>query len=144
MTAMRTQRIILCDARRRGIALYELLISVAIIAILFGGSVSLSTQALHLSARAQRIAKATILAQNELEYWSSQPVEKIAALSEGTRPFQNPVASVPGNEVLKSSLAVTKVEDGMLELAATVEMPPAAGREIAVTVSTYLPTGGAK
>ena len=130
---------------RRGIALYELLISIGVIAILFGGSVSLSTQALHVSARAQRVAKATVLAQNELEYWSSLPAEKVAALAEGTRPFQNPVASVPGNEAAKSSLAVRKVEEGIMELTATVEMPPAeAGREIAVTVSTYLATGGPK
>ena len=129
---------------RRGIALYELLISVAIISILFGGSVSLSTQALHVSARAQRVAKATVLAQNELEYWKSLPAEQVAALTEGVHPFANPVAGAPGNEAKKTTLAVRKLEDGIFELAATVEMPPAGNREIGVTVSTYIAAGGAR
>ncbi len=124
---------------RRGLALLELLVVCAILGTSLGAGIYLATQGLLLNARAMRLDRATVLAQNELAWWESQGAAAARALGPGIHRFQNPVATAPENAGAVTRLEVREVEPGITEVAAAVELPsPQPNHPLRVRMVTWL------
>ena len=128
-------------SRVHGLSLLELLVVVAIAGSTFAASLAFASKAMHVSARAQSVAKATVLARNELDFWKAQSAEKLLALKEGEQPFGNPAAALPENAVDRSTLRVRRVEPGIVELTATVGMAGESNYPLNVKLTEWLATG---
>lgn len=134
----------LCPPNRKGLTLLEMLFVCSILVISVSAALSLSIQALHTSARSQRIVKGTVLAQNELEYWSTRPSAELALLTEGERVFSNPAAHAPENEADATTLTVRNAEPGILELTAAVQMHGSPNHPNVVKLTTWIADGDAQ
>ena len=97
----------------RGLALLELLVVIAIAGGAFAASLTFAAKAMHVNARAHSVAKATVLAQNELEFWTAQTAERVRGLQEGQQKFANPAAALPENAADATTLTVRRVEPGV-------------------------------
>ena len=128
-------------ATARGLTLLEILVVIAIAGGAFAGSLAFASKAMHLSARAQQTAKATVLAQNELEYWKAQDPARIRALADGLHPFANPAAVLRENQVQSANIKVRRVEAGIIEIAATVGMAAELSNPLNITLTAWLGTG---
>jgi type II secretory pathway pseudopilin PulG len=118
MPALRTAR------RPAGLTLLELLVVCGILSASIGAGIFLATQGIAASVRAQRIAKATILARNEIAYWQAVGGSRALALGPGDHRFANPVAAAPENAGARTRIEVREVEPGIVEVAATASMNP--------------------
>lgn len=127
---------------RRALALLELLVAVAILGVSIGGLVMLSVVGLRTSARAQRIEKATILCQNELEYW--RVIGSTAKLRDGRHPFANPTAALPENRGGQTWLEAKHRKDSLVELKAVAMLGVDPLHPAKVELVTLLPAGGAR
>jgi prepilin-type N-terminal cleavage/methylation domain-containing protein len=128
---------------RRGLTLLELLVVCAILAASVGASLYLATQGIVASVRAQRIAKATILAENELAYWRAMGGRAALALGGGEHRFTNPVAAAPENAGSRTRIEAREIEPGIVEIAATAALNPASpNHPIEVRLVTWVPTEG--
>lgn len=128
----------------RGLTLLELLIVIAIITISLGGAVGLATRGIQDSARAQRLLKTTVLAQNELEYWSDKGGARLLELGEGEHPFQNPAASLPYNAGVGSRIIVKRIDADLVSVTAETTMPVGPNLAASSKLTTWLAVGGAK
>jgi hypothetical protein len=127
--------------RTRGIALYEVLIAVAIVGTSLISVMTIADNAMIMSARSQRLARASVLAQNELAWWRAAGGDKLLALGEGEHPFANAAAAANGAKT--ATIVVRKVEAGIVELVARVAVESGrAGVPCEVALTTWLPTGG--
>ena len=130
---------------RRGFTLLELLIVCGILVFSVGASVMLAGDSRGLVMRAQRMDKARVLAQNEIDYWRAEGGHAAVALGEGDHAFANPLASEFGNRPEASTVTVSLVEPGIVQVTASVAMPRARPTvPIVSTLTTWLPAGGAR
>jgi prepilin-type N-terminal cleavage/methylation domain-containing protein len=130
--------------RCRGLTLLELLVVLSIMAISICAALELATGALRSSARAQRIVKTAVLAQNEIEYWRAQGGAKLLALGEGDHAFQNPFAAQPDNKADETTLTVRKIEDGIVEATAVASLGVEPQKPAMASITTWLSTGGTR
>ena len=130
--------------RCRGLTLLELLLVMGVLLISISCALELTVTTLRSSARSQRIMRASVLAQNELEYWRAQGGAKLLALGEGTHPFQNPVATRTDNQTDAATVTVRRIDDTIVEATAVVSAFVGDEKPADVSISTYLPAGAPK
>jgi prepilin-type N-terminal cleavage/methylation domain-containing protein len=130
--------------KSRGLTLLEVLVVIAILSGSFAASLTFAERALMGNARAQRLAKATVLAQNELEYWRAQPPAARASLSEGQQAFANPLTTSPANAATTSVLSVRRIEAGIVELTARVELPVRPNSDAVASLTAWIPVEAAQ
>lgn len=120
--------------------LLEVLFAIAIIGGSFVAALQLSTQALHITKRAAGMTRATVLAQNELEFWKNAGGAKLLALGAGEHAFQNPTASEINGDQWKATLSVTPREDGLVQAEATIAYPGEPHHPGQMSLKTWLRT----
>ena len=131
-----------CNAKRRGMTLLEVLIVISIVTISIGSLSGLATLSMTAGVRAQRIHKATVLAQNELEYWRARGGAGALALGAGTHPLANPLAGKDDNRAATGTLEVRRIDDRLVEVTAHVALLDRPGNPVNVSLATWLETGG--